>query len=41
LISPRIFPTFELVTKIVIAVVLGAGLLGYGVSALVTESFQE
>ena len=39
LIGPRIFPTFELILKIVLAVVLGAGLLGYGVSAAVTKSF--
>lgn len=40
LISPRIFPTFEMVTKIVIVVVLGAGLLGYAVSALLTDSIS-
>jgi len=39
LIGPRLYPTFELVLKIVLAVVLGAGLLGYGVSASVTGSF--
>ena len=39
LIGPRLYPTFELVVKIVLAVVLGAGLLGYGVSASITESF--
>lgn len=39
LIGPRLYPTFELVVKIVLAVVLGAGLLGYGVSASVTKSF--
>lgn len=40
LISPRIFPTFELVAKIVIMVVLGAVLLGYVVSASFTDSFS-
>jgi len=39
LIGPRLYPTFELVLKIVLAVVLGAGLLGYGVSASVTDTF--
>ena len=39
LIGPRIFPTFELIVKIVMAVLLGAGLLGYGVSASITGSF--
>ena len=39
LIGPRLYPTFELILKIVLAVVLGAGLLGYGVSASVTRSF--
>lgn len=39
LIGPRLYPTFELILKIVLAVVLGAGLLGYGVSAAVTRSF--
>jgi hypothetical protein len=39
LIGPRLYPTFELVVKIVLAVVLGAGLLGYGVSGAVTKSF--
>lgn len=39
LIGPRLYPTFELVVKIVLAVVLGAGLLGYGVSASITGSF--
>jgi len=39
LIGPRLYPTFELVVKIVLAVVLGAGLLGYGVSASITKSF--
>ena len=40
LISPRIFPTFELVAKIVLLVVLGAVLLGYAVSASLTDSFS-
>jgi hypothetical protein len=39
LIGPRLYPTFELVVKIVLAVVLGASLLGYGVSASITKSF--
>jgi hypothetical protein len=39
LIGPRIFPTFELIVKIVMAALLGAGLLGYGVSASITGSF--
>ena len=39
LISPRIYPTFELIVKIVFAALLGAGLLGYGVSASITGSF--
>jgi hypothetical protein len=39
LIGPRIFPTFELIVKIVMAALLGAGLLGYGVSASITDSF--
>lgn len=39
LIGPRLYPTFELILKIVMAAVLGAGLLGYGVSAAVTKSF--
>ena len=39
LIGPRLYPTFELIVKIVMAVVLGAGLLGYGVSAAITKSF--
>jgi len=39
LIGPRLYPTFELVLKIVLAVVLGAGLLGYGISASITGSF--
>jgi hypothetical protein len=39
LIGPRLYPTFELIVKIVMAAVLGAGLLGYGVSASVTRSF--
>ncbi|MCC6299637.1 MAG: hypothetical protein IT314_10080 [Anaerolineales bacterium] len=38
LIGPRIYPTFELIVKIVMAVLLGAGLLGYGVSGAITES---
>jgi hypothetical protein len=39
LIGPRLYPTFELVVKIVMAAVLGAGLLGYGISASITRSF--
>jgi hypothetical protein len=39
LIGPRLYPTFELVVKIVLAAVLGAGLLGYSVSASITKSF--
>ena len=39
LIGPRLYPTFELIVKIVMAAVLGAGLLGYGVSAAITKSF--
>ena len=39
LISPRLYPTFELIVKIVMAALLGAGLLGYGVSASITKSF--
>lgn len=39
LIGPRIYPTFELIVKIVMAALLGAGLLGYGVSASITGSF--
>ena len=39
LIGPRLYPTFELILKIVLACVLGAGLLGYGVSASITDSF--
>jgi uncharacterized membrane protein len=39
LIGPRLYPTFELIVKIVMAVLLGAGLLGYGVSAAITKSF--
>jgi hypothetical protein len=39
LIGPRMYPTFELIVKIVMACVLGAGLLGYGVSASITKSF--
>jgi hypothetical protein len=39
LIGPRIYPTFELIVKIVMAALLGAGLLGYGVSASTTGSF--
>ena len=39
LIGPRLYPTFELIVKIVLACVLGAGLLGYGVSASITKSF--
>ena len=39
LIGPRLYPTFELIVKIVLAAVLGAGLLGYGVSASITKSF--
>ena len=38
LIGPRIYPTFELIVKIVMASLLGAGLLGYGVSGAITES---
>lgn len=38
LIGPRIYPTFELIVKIVMAALLGAGLLGYGVSASITGS---
>jgi uncharacterized membrane protein len=40
LISPRIFPTFELVVKIVLLVLLGVGLFGYAVSASLTDSFS-
>jgi len=39
LIGPRLYPTFELVVKIVLAVLLGVGLLGYGVSGAITKSF--
>jgi hypothetical protein len=39
LIGPRLYPIFELIVKIVMAAVLGAGLLGYGVSAAITKSF--
>lgn len=39
LIGPRLYPTFELIVKIVTAAVLGASLLGYGVSASITKSF--
>ena len=39
LIGPRLYPTFELIVKIVLAAVLGAGLLGYGLSASITKSF--
>jgi hypothetical protein len=39
LIGPRLYPTFELVVKIVLAAVLGASLLGYGISASATKSF--
>lgn len=39
LIGPRLYPTFELIVKIVLAAAVGAGLLGYGVSAFVTKSF--
>lgn len=39
LIGPRMYPIFELVVKIVMAALLGAGMLGYGVSAAVTKSF--
>ena len=39
LIGPRLYPTFELILKIVLACVLGAGLLGYGISASITDSF--
>jgi hypothetical protein len=39
LIGPRLYPTFELVVKIVMAVLLGAGLFGYAVSASLTKSF--
>jgi hypothetical protein len=39
LIGPRLYPTFELIVKIVLAAVLGAGLLGYGVSGAITKSF--
>jgi hypothetical protein len=38
LIGPRIYPTFELIVKIVMAALLGAGLLGYGVSGAITKS---
>jgi hypothetical protein len=39
LISPRLYPTFELIVKIVMAALLGASLLGYGMSAAITKSF--
>jgi hypothetical protein len=39
LIGPRIYPTFEMVLKIVMAVVLGVGLFGYGLSVSVTKSY--
>lgn len=39
LIGPRIYPTFELIVKIVMAALLGAGLLGYVVSSSITGSF--
>jgi hypothetical protein len=38
LIGPRTYPTFELIVKIVMAALLGAGLLGYGVSGAITKS---
>jgi hypothetical protein len=38
LIGPKLFPTFELVVKIVLAVVFGAGLLGFAISASITGS---
>jgi len=34
LIGPRLYPTFEMVLKIVAAVLLGVGLLGFGVNAV-------
>ena len=39
LIGPRLFPIFELITKIVITALLGAGLLGYTFSGVLTKSF--
>lgn len=39
LISPHLYPAFELIVKIVMASLLGAGLLGYGISAATTKSF--
>jgi hypothetical protein len=39
LISPRLYPAFELIVKIVMASLLGASLLGYGMSAAITKSF--
>lgn len=39
LIGPRLYPTFELIVKIVMASIVGAGLLGYGISASITKSF--
>jgi hypothetical protein len=38
LIGPRIYPTFELLVKIVMAALLGAGLLAYGISGGITNS---
>ena len=39
LIGPQLYPTFELVVKIVMAVLLGVGLFGYVMSAAITKSF--
>ncbi|HUG33728.1 MAG TPA: hypothetical protein VMJ90_03080 [Anaerolineales bacterium] len=39
LIGPRIYPTFELVVKIVLAVLLGVGLLGFGISGVFNRTF--
>jgi hypothetical protein len=39
LIGPKLYPAFELIVKIVMACLLGAGLLGYGVSGAITQSF--
>ena len=39
LIGPRLYPTFELVAKIVMAVLLGVGLFGYAISASIPRSF--
>jgi hypothetical protein len=38
LIGPRMYPIFELITKIVMAALLGAGLLAYGISGAITKS---